>query len=207
MNGRSRTKLAADMIIAMEQCVSRMTDECLIRAAVKGQDAAFDEVVRRYCKPLVGFAASRTAAFQDAEDIAQETFFRALQHLSSYDERYSFKSWLFTIAYRLIVSEYRKKRPERLSSQVAEGLEDKRGSKSTEHAWVWQAAGGLSEDDYSILWLRYKQDMTIPEMARVMGKSSLAVRVRLHRARKRLGELIDDSSEHCVGRISLKGKD
>ncbi len=172
-----------------------MTDESLARAAVSGDGTAFDEVVRRYCKPLSDFAASRTATFQDAEDIAQETFLRAWRHLSSYDEAYPLRSWLFTIAYRLIVTGYRKKRPVRLSIQVSEGLEAKHPASNSEHEWLWRAAANLPDDDRTILWLRYKQEMTIQEIARVMNKTKITVRVRLHRARGKLAELIRQSND------------
>ena len=179
----------------MEQCVSHITDESLARSAVQGDGRAFDEVVRRYCKPLADFAASRTATFQDAEDIAQETFLRAWRHLSSYDEAYPLRSWLFTIAYRLIVTGYRKKKPVRLSTEVAERLEAQSPSRGSEHEWLWQTAANLPADDYSILWLRYKQEMTIPDIARIVNKTKITVRVRLHRARCKLAELIRQSKD------------
>jgi len=98
----------------------QIRDVELVRTTLKGDRAAFDEIVQRYCRPLAKFAASRTATFQDAEDITQETFLRAYLNLSSYNTKYSLKNWLFTIAYRLIISAYRKKSPVRLSEHAAE---------------------------------------------------------------------------------------
>jgi RNA polymerase sigma-70 factor (ECF subfamily) len=169
----------------------QISDVELARATVNGGRAAFDEIVRRYCRPLAEFAASRTATFQDAEDITQETFLRAYLYLGSYNAKYSLKNWLFTIAYRLIVSGYRKKNPVRLSEQVAERIEAKNTTLESEHDELWQAVQNLAADDRTVLWLRYKQDMTTEEIANVIKKSKISVRVRLHRARIRLAKLIN----------------
>jgi RNA polymerase sigma-70 factor (ECF subfamily) len=175
----------------MKHHYSQLNDENLARIAANDDRAAFDEIVRRYCRPLAEFAASRTVTFQDAEDITQDTFLRAYLNLDSYNAKYSLKNWLFTIAYRLIVSGYRKKNPVRLSEQAAEYIEAKTPAPQFENEELWQAVQNLAADDRTVLWLRYKQDMTTEEIANVIKKSKISVRVRLHRARNRLAELIN----------------
>ena len=169
----------------------QIRDVELVRTTLKGDRAAFDEIVQRYCRPLARFAASRTATFQDAEDITQETFLRAYLNLSSYNTKYSLKNWLFTIAYRLIISAYRKKSPVRLSEHAAEYIEARNTASESENEELWQAVQKMAADDQTVLWLRYKQDMKPEEIANIMKKSKAAVRIRLHRARIRLTELIN----------------
>lgn len=171
-----------------------MTEQELARAVANDGRAVFNEVVRRYCKPLTLFALCRVATFQDAEDIVQETFLRSYQRVDSFDSKYPLKSWLFTIAYRLIVSEHRKKRPQRLTDEAASVLESNE-AKECEWSEIWHAASKLGSEATTVLWLRYKEEMTAAEIARVMKKTTIAVRVLLHRSRNRLAKVIVNTPE------------
>jgi len=172
----------------------QMTNEELTEATADGKQAAFDEIVRRYCRGLTNFVACRTGTLEDAEDIVQETFLRAYQNIDTFEKLYSLKNWLFTIAYRLIVSGYRKKRPRQLSSEAVRQLSDGE-AKSEDYEWVWQAVRKMGDEPFTVLWLYYKVDMTTSEIARVMNKSKVMVRVLLHRSRKRLAERISNQTE------------
>ncbi|MBN2374833.1 MAG: sigma-70 family RNA polymerase sigma factor [Sedimentisphaerales bacterium] len=177
----------------------QMTDKELARTAACGDRVVFDEIVRRYCQPLTVFAAAKTDTVQDAEDIVQETFLRALQNINSFNSLYSLKSWLFTIAYRLIVSNYRKRKPQRLSAETAAQLAtDESGTQQSQ--WIWQTARELGTEAFTALWLRYKQEMNTSEIAAVMKKTKIMVRVLLHRSRKQLAKKIaeqPDIPEHA----------
>ena len=172
----------------------QQSDNDLVRRACDGDRGAFDELVRRYTKPLTEFMAFRTGTIQDAEDIIQETFLRAYLNLKSFKTEYPLKNWLFTIAYRLLVSRYRKKKPSQLNEEFARTIaarpEETAESESKIH-WLWKLVGQMSPEDHDVLWLRYKQDMGIDEIAAVTGKNKIAVRVQLHRARKRLARQVD----------------
>ena len=178
----------------MGNSFQEMTDGQLVQSVVCGDCAAFDEIVRRYCRPLTLFAIARTGSVHNAEDIVQETFLRAFQNINSFNGLYSLHNWLFTIAYRLIVSGYRKKKPQELSNDAVVQLSNDE-PKSEEYEWLWQAARKLSHDAFTALWLRYKQDMTTNEIAQVMKKSKVMVRVLLHRSRKSLAERISNQTE------------
>ena len=69
---------------------------------------------------------------------------------------------------------------------------------SQNNQWVWQAAGMLGPEAFTVLWLYYKQEMTTSEIADVMEKTKIMVRVLLHRARKRLAKQITARAE-CAG--------
>ncbi|MGE4285659.1 MAG: RNA polymerase sigma factor [Phycisphaerae bacterium] len=167
--------------------LTALTDNELALLSASGSRAAFSEIVRRYTGPLLTFASSRSMNIYDAEDIVQETFLRAFSSINGFDETYPLKSWLFTIAYRLLVSGYRKKRPSLLTEEQTGSLLQ---FESNDYDWVWEEAGKMGMADFSVLWLKYKQGMSIKEIARISGKSEPATRVILHRARKRLSELL-----------------
>ena len=182
-----------------------MTDKELARGAACGGRAEFDEIVRRYCRPLTMFAISKTGTLQDAEDIVQETFLRAYQNINSFDSEYSFENWLFTIAYRIIVSGYRKKRPQQLSDKAAVQLVADEPDRQ-EDQWVWEAAREMGIEAFTALWLRYKQDMTTSEIAQVMKKTKIMVRVLLHRSRIRLAKQIADQPEIAEQSQWIRGR-
>jgi len=175
----------------MNNNFDRIKDEELARLAAGGDRAAFDEIIRRYCRPLVQFVASRTAVFQDAEDVVQETFLRFYQNILLFDDRYSLKNWLYTIAYRVAVSTYRKKRPMLLSQEAIQQRADVPVEAEPADTGLWAIVKEMKPDDCTILWLRYKQDMKIEEIAQVMNKTKTGVRVHLHRARNRLAKIIN----------------
>ncbi|MHC4152872.1 MAG: RNA polymerase sigma factor [Planctomycetota bacterium] len=175
-----------------------MTDTQLARSVDCGDQAAFDEIVRRYCRPLTLFAVGRIGSVHDAEDIIQETFLRAYQNMDSFNTLYSLKNWLFTIAYRLIVSDYRKKRPKLLSDEAVAQLPAKQPGLQ-ENQWLWQVTQKLGPQAFTALWLRYKQQMSTSEIAQIMNKTKIMVRVLLHRSRIRLAEHIanlPETAEH-----------
>ena len=88
---------------------SEATSEELARRARLGCALAFAELSQRFRPRLLAVLERRfSGRFSDAEDIAQETFTRAWQKISHYDDRYRFSTWLFTIALRLATDFHRR---------------------------------------------------------------------------------------------------
>jgi RNA polymerase sigma-70 factor (ECF subfamily) len=76
---------------------STIADGPLIAAALAGEDGAFAQIAERYQGPLLNVARSRLGDRQLAEDAVQETLLSAYRWLHTYDSRYSFRTWLWTI--------------------------------------------------------------------------------------------------------------
>ena len=79
----------------------RPTDATLVEQCLKGEKEAFARIVERYQHRVFHLALTRMRNRQDADDLAQETFLQAYRKLHSFDQRYSFKTWLFTICVNL----------------------------------------------------------------------------------------------------------
>ena len=94
----------------MAQVLAKLPDEELARRARAGSAACYEEIVRRYQAPLMRFLTRRFPSRRDAEDILQDTFVKAWQSLHMYDAAYAFRTWFYTIAYRLAVSRGRRER-------------------------------------------------------------------------------------------------
>src|SRR5215468_9906158 len=78
-------------------CQSPMGDECLLRHIAGGDRDALDELFRRYCQPAYRVAYRLLGHEADALDAVQEGFVKALTHLSSFQGRSSFKTWLLRV--------------------------------------------------------------------------------------------------------------
>ncbi len=167
--------------------IATKTDEELAREARAGSRRSFEELAQRYKRRLFVYLRPRLGSDQDAEDMVQETFLKLFRNIRSYDPAFRFSTWLYTSANRLAISSYRKKKiaSGRLDVEAAGALADPEVGAAGE-AGIWDAARNLGGSQYRVLWLRYGEDMTIEAIATSLGKSRLAVRVLLHRARKGL---------------------
>ena len=167
-----------------------MTESQLIQRAQHGSSPCFEELVRRYGQRLLGFLRGHVGNHADAEDLVQETFVRAYQHLGRYDSRYRFSTWLFVIGYRLAKSHQRRGRREITLDlrEVAAGAEMEPPVTREEPERIWAEVRRLPAGQSEALWLKYGEDMSMAEIARVTGKSVVAVKVTLYRARRALAE-------------------
>ncbi len=173
------------------------SDEQLARRAQRGCRASFEELLRRFQAPLLHFLQQRVAA-ADAEDLLQETFVRAYVHLGQYRRRWRFSTWLFTIARRLSINSRRRTRPaaddEAVGSAVsmAPGPADVADREESRQCLWSRAAAVLSDDEWTAVWLLYVEDLPSGQIAAVLGRSRVAVKTMLFRARKKLMPLVAD---------------
>lgn len=142
--------------------------------------------MRRYCRPISQFIAYKTLNLQDTEDLVQETFLRAFENIGTFNTTYSLRNWLFTIAYHLVVSSYRRKKVRIVEEQKLHDVPAVAAQFREDADWLWKTVSQMEQDSQTVLWLHYKQDMIMEDIARIMKRSPAAVRVLLHRARKRL---------------------
>jgi RNA polymerase sigma-70 factor (ECF subfamily) len=165
------------------------TDEELAREARAGSRRSFDELARRYKRRLFVYLRPRLGSDEDAEDLVQETFLKLYRNIAGYDPTFKFSTWLYTSANRLAIDAFRRRAAERIA-KVAETDIDvpdpSAGPESGPGPELWDAARSLGGDRYRVLWLRYGEDLSVEEIAAVLGRTRLAVRVLLHRARTSL---------------------
>ncbi len=171
-----------------------LSAEELARRSQQGCRASFAELVERYGIRLLRFLRHQTNNLHDAEDLVQDTFIRAYANIDRYRSTYKFSTWLFTIARNLACSRLRRqcrKKP-LLKARTAEpGPRQKIVQKETRQS-LWATAQTLSSNQHQALWLRYAEDMPIREIAKVMCKSQVSVKVTLCRARVRLAETLQN---------------
>src|SRR3981189_1641810 len=88
----------------------------LVQAAKKGDDSAFEELVRRYDRNVFRIAQHITQNREDAEDVVQEAFLKAYSNLAKFQEQSKFYTWLVRIAVNEALMKLRRKKPERTVS-------------------------------------------------------------------------------------------
>jgi len=96
--------------------LSEKADHDLIAASLAGDHGSFSELVLRYVSPVYKFSYRYVRNGPDAEDIAQETFFRVWKNLKQFDPSRNFKTWLFAIAKNASLDALKKKRTLAFSS-------------------------------------------------------------------------------------------
>lgn len=187
---RSARTQSADFVTPAK---SQSTDESLAVSAARGSMPAFVELVDRFESRLFNFLLRRVRCAADAEDLTQDTFVRAWQQIHRYRPGCRFSTWLFTIASRLAIDLHRSRkwrstewhgRPARVANEVPgnSDLSDDWGSSTADNIWKL-AATVLTDEQHTALWLRYAEDLSNVEIASVLGRTPIGVRVMLHRAR------------------------
>ncbi|MEQ1619760.1 MAG: sigma-70 family RNA polymerase sigma factor [Methylococcales bacterium] len=169
-----------------------------------GDRSAFAGVVQQFQQPLFGYLGRMGLTQSVSEEIAQETFLRAWTKLNDYDPaRAEFSTWLFTIARNLALHELDRasnKREVTSDEALPEfASQDKQPaevfSQHQQRKRLFNALHNLPVADRSALALAYFQELDLAAIARVEGCSVGAIKVRLHRAKQRLRQLLEEHYE------------
>ena len=171
----------------------------LIARAQKGDKDAFGQIynlfykrIFRYCQFNLKYGRS-----EEAQDFCQETFLKAYKSISSFSERKggSFQAYLFRIARNLIIDSSRKKKDIPLKGYLEieeENNLDEQIDKKHQNQKLKEALDKLPEVERQIVILRYFEEMTTAEVAKIIGKREGALRVRSHRVLKKLKDLMEE---------------
>jgi RNA polymerase sigma-70 factor (ECF subfamily) len=177
--------------------------EC-IRRVQKGDGEAFGLLVAKYQQRILSIVFHLVRRRDEVEDLAQEVFFKAFRAIRSYNFQSSFATWLSRIAVNHCYDYLRKVRASRVSyysemtEESAHELERKAENpppQGWDHAerlalrdFVARLLDRAPEDDRLILSLKELEDYSVEEIADLLKLKTSTVKVRLHRARKRMLE-------------------
>lgn len=165
------------------------TDEQLMaRVAAGSDDTAFDELYRRYARRLKGFFFLQLGRNEDvAADATHDVFLRAYEARCRYQEGKNVSTWLFTIAYNICRNHYRSNAYEAqlLASLDAEPMDSLQIELELDAALLDKAlAQVLSELPaplHQLFSLHYQEELTIPQVAEIVGIPEGTVKSRLHK--------------------------
>ncbi|MBL9187965.1 MAG: sigma-70 family RNA polymerase sigma factor [Opitutaceae bacterium] len=167
------------------------TDEpAVLHAAIAGDAPAREEIVRRHHRRVYTYLHQMTRHREDAEDLTQQTFIKALRHLDRVDPDRPVIHWLITIARNTALNHFRdgprwSELPAEIASETASPARRAEDRERVDHLWE-KARRLLAPREFEVLWLRFAEEMSIAELARVVGLTQIHVKVIIHRARHRL---------------------
>lgn len=190
------------MILSLFKSLDSLADEQLMqRVARKGDDGAYDELYRRHSRRLMGWLYRLLRQDEArAADLMQDAFLRVWANRTAYGEGSNFRTWLFGIAYNLVKNEYRHAEYMEAYEQYtlhasAEGQNEDFTSALDDEAFdhaLRQILDGLPPDQRTLFSLRFEEEMTVLQIAQVMGISEGTVKSRQHRLIQTLKQNLKD---------------
>ncbi|MCK4549504.1 MAG: RNA polymerase sigma factor [Candidatus Krumholzibacteria bacterium] len=180
-----------------------MNEKELVLAAKSGDRAAFNELISGYTDRIYRLAWKLSGNEEDAADIFQETFLKAVDNIDSFRLESSFGTWLYTIAMNVMRACFAKRKRMQLGP-IEDYLPDhENGANSKLFDWgdphdlfentqlremIDSFLSRMSPENSTPFVLRYMEDMPVKDIARIMDLSVPAVKSRILRARLALRE-------------------
>jgi RNA polymerase sigma-70 factor (ECF subfamily) len=182
------------------------SDTDLVARLQRGDDSAFEAVVRAYGGRMLSVARRLLGSEADAQDAVQDAFLRAFKAIHTFEARAQLSTWLHRIVVNTALMKLRQRRrhpseslDELLPKFVSDGHQtvasrdwsDAQLERKETAAIVRQAIAQLPDQYREVLVLRDIEDRDTAEAAELLGTTPNAVKVRLHRARQALRTLLD----------------
>jgi len=181
--------------------VNKPDDIYYIEAVRKGNVQAFSFLVEKYQKLVYTLALKLLKKPEEAEEMAQDTFIKAFQKIDSYEGKSKFSTWLYSITYNACISELRKRRIEfkslddrQISDQDEQKMHDyyRETKKEDQEKYLNLALAKLPEDDQVLVTLYYYENQSMDEISQITGLTVSNIKVKIHRARKRMYVLLHE---------------
>jgi RNA polymerase sigma-70 factor (ECF subfamily) len=186
-----------------------LSDHQLIEATKRGDEAAFAEIVNRYRNPLTNYLFRMLNDYEEAIDLAQETFVRVYFAIERYHTDFAFSTYIYRIATNLAISEIRKKKRRRLLSLTSffqteenesqefhppdeKSLPDEDLIETERSRTIEKAIATLPDKYRAPIVLREIQELSYEEIAQVLGLGLGTTKSRISRARA----LLRDKLKH-----------
>jgi len=166
-------------------------DNQIIDQVLAGDQSLFSELVTRHKDYAFTIAYNILLSKEDAEEVAHDAFLKAFRNLSKFNRTAKFSTWLYRIVFNTAISAKRKVKVTKESiekyyhfaDEATSGLEEQDQKK-----YLTYALSQLSALDKMVLTLFYLKEHSIDEIAEIAEMNETTVKVRLHRARKRLAK-------------------
>ena len=187
---------------------NKYSDTELINKVLGGDKATYADLMKLHQRFVFTLALRFTKNREDAEEIAQDCFVKAYRSLNTFRNTSKFSTWLYSIVYTTAMTFLRKKRLD-VQSLDAEGVLPKvenhvsdLNADEVEHkskmVFVNKAIDQLLPDDAAVITLFYQGEQSLEEIGQALGMEVNTVKVKLHRARHRLKEKIENILHHEV---------
>ncbi|PTN07518.1 RNA polymerase sigma factor [Mangrovibacterium marinum] len=182
-------------------------DNFYIARVLGGDTASYSYLVDRYQDLVFGLALKMLRNQEDAQEMAQDSFVKAYRSLATYRQESKFSTWLYRITYNGCISLMRKRKLEVRSmdeQQLTDGDEARLNEqltgmdKALVEKLLQEALAKLPELEQVLITLYYYEDQKVEEISHITGLSDSNVKVKIHRARKKMYALLHQSYEEGI---------
>lgn len=193
--------MAISLVRTTEPVSDRPTDEALVLRLREGDTRAGEALARRYAQPLLRYLHRLSGSEQSAEELHQQTWLSALEHLEKFDASGSpggFKAWLFRIATNKATDLWRSRGREKSAQEGLRRVTSLEGPDAADRpqtdeqvARLRRAVDQLPEAQREVLLLRYYSEMKFVEIAALLGCPLNTALGRMHKAMLKLKDLME----------------
>ena len=180
----------------------KRTDEELVEAANRGDDEAFRLLVVRHKRRVIRLASRFFTDLYELDDVCQEVFIKAYEHLGTYRREAPFEHWLTRITVNACHDALKKAKPRRghlpledLSIEIGDPRPGDEYAARRAYEVLTTALARLKPDERLIVTLLGLEEKTIQEIGGLTGWSEGNIRVRAHRARQALKKILEAHHE------------
>lgn len=173
--------------------MERLTDMQIVQRVAAGDSGLFGLLVERYSAPIFGLALRIVRDRTLAEEVTQETFIRAYEHIDTFRGACAPATWLYRIAYNRALKECRRRSFSRLDAVNEPAEEEPPASRYDEQtvARMRRALTRLSPEERALVTLFYEEERPVVQIAEITGMSAGNVKVRLHRLRQHIRQYME----------------
>jgi RNA polymerase sigma-70 factor, ECF subfamily len=174
--------------------IANPTDEELVMNFLAGDDSAFDELLKRYLKPIYNFLYRFSGDTESLDDLTQDTFIKVWKNLKRFDQEKKFKSWIFTIAKNTAYDYLKKKKEIPFSTFTDEEGKNWLENIADENIFpdeimdrkniaeeLEKILSKIPSHYRAILLLHYKEDFSLREIAEIMDDPYNTIKSRHQR--------------------------
>jgi len=176
-------------------------ESALLRRSRRGDRAAFGELLRFYQARVFSLVRRYVSRRDEAAELAQEAFLQAFKSMDRFEDGKPFRPWLFKIAINVCRNHRRlgarREYPRDVESNdeplwhASQSAPDEALLAAADSARLASLLATLAPDDRALLLMRFNEQMPYQELARVFSRPEALLKMRVHRALKRLRELIE----------------
>jgi RNA polymerase sigma factor, sigma-70 family len=183
--------------------LNELSDGELIDRTIAGGEDGFEELVRRYQRPITSYVYRMLGNYDASLDVTQEIFIKVYNSMSRYSSEYKFSTWLYKIAHNAAIDHLRRNSvsQQSLETENKDGsfemqIESKRLSPEQERErseWrseIESVVRCLPQGYRELILLRHAQDMSYDEIAEITNLPLGTVKNRLFRAREMMREML-----------------
>src|SRR5688572_19325910 len=182
--------------------VAAFTDRDLVATAVSGAEGSFEELVRRYQRPISAYVYRMVGNYESALDLTQEIFIKVYGSLSRYRSEFKFSTWIYKIAHNAAIDHLRRGAARETTScsnedeRPAITIDSRRPtpeqeSERNERCLEIETVVHMLPTAYcELIVLRHSNDLSYDEIAEVTGLPLGTVKNRLFRAREAMRDLL-----------------